>query len=207
MSRVVQTSPNRVPVFQASPYGMFITIIGIHSMLFQFIHNSVELLSGFQVRSRQRFSQELTTVKPRTLFAEISSLSGPSVSQLADEISSQRCSETLSHINDLLNTWRASWDAQYADETPQGRGLPWSSDPLRFWWLAKLYIILYACRSIITEESEFFPFLSRPGGDGMEPVRLRSRIVSWLLKFRKGVDVRLQLGSYLSQVMDGPLGS
>jgi hypothetical protein len=35
MSRVVQTSPNRVPVFQASPYGMFITIIGeLHNVLF-----------------------------------------------------------------------------------------------------------------------------------------------------------------------------
>lgn len=177
--------------------------LGIHAILFQAIQNNAELLSNSQLSSRRNIDQILTSLKPGSLSQETSTFCGQSVSQLANEISVERGSGILSHVNDILNTWRASWDAQYALETDQYRRWFFSGDPLRFWWLAKLYLVLYACRSTITEESEFFPFFRKPVADNGERIQLQARILTWLTRFRKGVNMHLPLGSsYLSQVMD-----
>jgi hypothetical protein len=110
-------------------------------------------------------------------------LSGPMVASLADEATdSDRCSAQLKNINDALNNWRSTWDLRLFREL-WCENDSFFNDPLPFWWLAKLYVLLHLSRNSIGLDSEFA--ISRAEfGSGETVFATQAKIVKWFSRFR-----------------------
>ena len=109
-------------------------------------------------------------------------LSGPSLAALADRIVKARGSPQIHRINGSLNSWRTTWDLRNTHDS-QRENCTFKGDPLPFWWLAKLYLVLHHYAHILTADSEF----ARPraeGLDGMGKITVQRNIVGWLSSFR-----------------------
>ena len=109
-------------------------------------------------------------------------LSGPSVADLADRIIKTHGSLQMKGISGSLNSWRTTWDLRNMHDS-QREGVTFKGDPLPFWWLAKLYLVLHYYAHILTADSEFAT--SRAEGlDGTGKTIVQRKIVGWLSSFR-----------------------
>ena len=87
----------------------------------------------------------------------------------------------MEHINGALNAWRATWDLRIYQEIGYNDA-PFLDDPLPFWCLAKLYIILHHYAHLIGDDSEFA--VSRVKFvDEKTKLQIQLKIVRWLSRF------------------------
>lgn len=106
--------------------------------------------------------------------------SGPSVTAIADRIVKICGSPAIRRIDNALNSWRSTWDLRQNRDI-QREDYSFKGDPLPFWWLAKLYLILHY--NIVQADSEF----AAPRAEGQEGHRktaVQRKIVGWLSSFR-----------------------
>lgn len=88
----------------------------------------------------------------------------------------------MRYINKLLDRWYQCWKAGETVNTAQHKHST-SRDPLRFFWLAKLYVILHFYRQTLQQEIEL-------GGDhdaiqaGSRGEHSHLRAICWLLRLR-----------------------
>ena len=95
-------------------------------------------------------------------------------------------SVTLKHINNALNAWRVTWDGRIYRE-PGREDTTFFHDPLPFWWLAKLYIVLHYLPDSFGEGSEFS--IPRAGGiREKSKLQSQSNIFRWMARFCSQVD-------------------
>ncbi len=110
-----------------------------------------------------------------------SDLSGPSVAALADEVVLASSCSALKQINSIFNAWRVTWDLRlYREIGYDDSGF--LGNPMPFWFLAKLYIVLHHYEHLISDDSEFavsrVKFL-----DERTKLQVQLKIVRWLSKF------------------------
>lgn len=122
--------------------------------------------------------------------------SGSFFASIADELVAKYGTEVLKGVNKTLNTWRSYWDRRGNLDREQGK-YTFSGDPLRFWWLAKLHLVLYFYRNCIRENSEFDITTSRGSGisGGICDVsRNQAKTLKWWLQLRpeKNLDMRMR---------------
>ena len=110
-----------------------------------------------------------------------SDLSGPSIAALADEVVSTSSCSALKQINSILNAWRVTWDLRLYREIGYNDS-GFLDNPMPFWFLAKLYIVLHHYEHFISDDSEFavsrVKFL-----DERTKLQVQLKIVRWLSKF------------------------
>jgi hypothetical protein len=108
-------------------------------------------------------------------------LSGPSVTAIADQVVKACGSPTMPRINGVLNSWATTWNLRNNHDNQ--REYFFKGDPLPFWWLAKLYLVLHYHAHILTAGSDF----ATPravGSDRQGKLTVQRKIVGWLSGFR-----------------------
>ena len=110
-------------------------------------------------------------------------LSGVRVTAVADETVSLHGSSTLQHVNDALNAWLITWHMRHYRESGY-ESRTFVNDPLPFFWLAKLYLILHCYAFLIHDDSDFaIPRVQSM--DESNKYRVQTKILGWLSKFRR----------------------
>lgn len=215
-----KSSVHNAALFEASAFGMDILVkgrrlrhpiakifssnlwqhIGLHCLLHHasqcdpelFFNTTGDSLAG------SAYTPHLNTQS--LLYSLQQDLSGSTVTSLANEIVSLHNSVTLKHVNSAFDAWRATWDMRHYRERGH-EGHTFFSDPLPFWWLGKLYMILHCHSSDIPCDSEFAVWRVS-GGDERDKLQIQFKIRGWLARFRK---VRNQsetsTQSYLSKIL------
>ncbi len=168
---------------------------GLHCLLFQATQNNLEPSSDIATVT---FTPDHQTADPSSLLQE--DFSGNSITTLADELVSRHGSSILKRINSMLDRWRVNWDLRSCHDLKQ-ENRTFSGDPVKFWWLAKLYLVLHFYRHVIRKGSEF----AIPGAgcaDKQGRIQIQLKIISWLFRFRRQKDeVRSWNECYLAQIM------
>jgi len=104
------------------------------------------------------------------------------IEAIADEVIKMQGGPAFQELNLALNAWRLAWDGrQFRDNQSDAKNF--SADPLPFWQLAKLFIILHVVGEDKLAESELKVPKAR-GGDPKSKFLVQERIVSWLQKLR-----------------------
>ncbi len=127
-----------------------------------------------------------------------------SLTSTADEIVSKYGSETTRRINRALDVWHFNWNLRGSDDSEYER-YTFTGDPLRFWWLAKLYLILYI-HHFQSPESQKLILLNTStfASDVQKRMTYQTEILSWLLQFRQQEfhEEQYGQGSILCKIMN-----
>jgi hypothetical protein len=112
--------------------------------------------------------------------------SGSYVTMLANDLVAKHGSPTVVRLNDILDNWHRSWELRKCrDLTQENR--TFSCDPIQFWWLAKLFLVLHLHRHSIEKDSEWAALGLEPTDEHAKSQN-QLKVVSWLLQFRKPND-------------------
>lgn len=99
---------------------------------------------------------------------------------LADGLVAKHGSPTVVRMNGILNSWHQSWELRKSRDLAQ-ENRTFSCDPMRFWWLAKLYLVLHFHRYSNSE----WAALGHEPTDEQAKAQTQLKVVSWLMQFRK----------------------
>jgi hypothetical protein len=154
-----------------------LNILGIHCLLFQSISSSTESSSDVAPSPSASAPQDLDP-----LSRVHNDFSGRLITTLANDLVATHGSAMMRRMNMLLNRWLQSWEFRETRDTTR-ENCSFSGDPLRFFWLAKLYIVLHFYRFTLTKNSEFAVSITGAPSDHKQPAHLR--IISWLSRFRE----------------------
>ena len=109
-------------------------------------------------------------------------LSGPTITALAEEAVTNYGDITLRHIDNALNNWHSTWHFRHFREM-QYEENSFCQNPMPFWWLAKLYLLLHCYRYLLNETSDFV-VMRAAGADCVEKLQTQSKVGRWLSNFR-----------------------
>lgn len=146
-------------------------VLGLHSLL---LHATQTETAGYTLDNEPRDS----VTRLRQAFID------DSIPALANELVARNSLPTLQHINSSLDRWRAIWDSRDCQGLRQER-ITLSTDPLRYWWLAKLYIILHAYKDLIYNGSEFAISETGSSYEQGKSQEIQLKILSWLSRFQR----------------------
>jgi hypothetical protein len=113
-----------------------------------------------------------------------SDLTGDFVASLADTLISSYPSQTLRNVNSSLDAWLALWNTRQYRDGAISESKMFMLDPLPFWWLAKLYLLLHCAGEDALRGSEF----ANPRAKGLnvkERIAMMVRVMGWLRRFRR----------------------
>ena len=157
--------------------------LGLHGLLFQATKYDVDLsLYGTDtesntivVQSQRQESFDLSSFLQENLF-------GPTIAGMADQAVLSCGKPSLVHVNDALNAWYTTWQLRYFREA-EHEERTFFQNPLPFWWLAKLYILLHLYKDLVGKDSEFAIFRAQ-NINGMSKLKVQTKIVRWFSRFR-----------------------
>lgn len=107
--------------------------------------------------------------------------SGSIVAVLAEKAVNAYGSTGMKNVNKALDRWRLVWEQRSFRESATDGG-SFSSDPLPFWFLSKLYLLVYLIRP--PPESDFSLLMTHTRMPMTEKIRAQEKIVNWLNGFR-----------------------
>ena len=112
-------------------------------------------------------------------------LSGPAVVSLANKVVDKHGSPALQRVNCAFDAWRTIWDLRhYRERDHEDR--TFFNDPLPFWWLGKLYMILHCCSHFIANDSEFATWKVDSSLNEAEKLQVHLKLRRWMALFRDG---------------------
>ena len=110
-------------------------------------------------------------------------LTGENVTNLADRTIELRGSAAMQRCNESMKAWKRLWEYLHLrNQNVESR--TFSNDPLPFWYLGKLYQVLYLYGGLVDNKAE----LRMPVGEGDHDkwkIGIQDKIFSWLADFRK----------------------
>ena len=126
--------------------------------------------------------------------------SGPNITAIADSALRTYASPVIRRVDNALNAWRATWDLRSYRDSKHER-YTFKGDPLPFWWLAKLYLLLHYHGHILQPDSEYAsPRAEAPDSHGKSMVQ--SKVVGWLSSFRgRKFTVNTETENWLPELM------
>jgi len=163
-------------ILEVSGFGMFTLLKGLHCLVWQVTHYDMEPALDLNGSSSATSLDEQLS----------QDLSGQLVSSLADVTIAAHTSQAIKLVNSALDSWRMIWDARQHREMDHEYAT-FVLDPLPFWWLAKLYLLLHCAGRSIKENSEF----ANPRSKGLNTagkIVAMTKVVGWLQRFRRRPD-------------------
>lgn len=107
---------------------------------------------------------------------------GPNITAIADKALKLHASLVIRRIDNALNVWRATWDLR-TNRDSKHEHCTFKGDPLPFWWLAKLYLLLHYHGHMLQPDSEYAsPRAEAPDNQGK--TMIQRKVVGWLSSFR-----------------------
>lgn len=123
---------------------------------------------------------------------------GSYITLLANDLVARHGTPTVVRMNEILDNWHQSWELRKSHDLMQ-ENRTFSCDPIRFWWLAKLFLVLHLHRHSIVHDSEWAALGSEPKDEHAKS-QTQLKVVSWLLQFRQPNEEVTQLTEhYLSR--------
>lgn len=174
-------------VFDASAFGMFTLIKGLHCLVWHAVNYDFG-------RQSNALGTPNLLLSPYTMLDLITQLdqglSGPAVVKMAEKINLFSGSSAVASANCDLDNWQHVWTLRkYRHEIHENRGF--ASDPMPFWWLAKALLLL-RCDSMATSGDGGSV---NSGGDWSGiygHVLSQAKVFHWLANFRRQRETRPQ---------------
>ncbi|CAJ0551539.1 Ff.00g114690.m01.CDS01 [Fusarium sp. VM40] len=168
----------RHPRFEVSAFGMFTLVKALHCLVWEATHYDLD-------RDLNPCSRDLN---PSWWIISLdrqvaSDFSGPNIVQLAARVARLGNSNTFDGINRVLDEWLAVWERRSWRDSDY-ENLAYSLDPLPFWWLAKLFVLLHCGRDYLSVDSEF-TIANKTGGSFRNSYSSQATIFRWLSKLRQ----------------------
>ena len=110
-------------------------------------------------------------------------LVGENLTVLADTAVETFGSAAMKQCNKTLKAWRRAWD-HHRVHNQETRARPFSTDPLPFWYLAKMYQALYLSGEVFASELNL-KLPMRRGSHDRWKTEEHERIIAWLDDFRE----------------------
>ena len=126
--------------------------------------------------------------------------SGPNITAIANSALSMYASPVIRKVDNALNAWRATWDLRSNRDSKHER-YTFSGDPLPFWWLAKLYLLLHYHGYVLQPDCEYAsPRAEAP--DNYRKSVIQSKVIGWLASFRgRKFTVNTETENWLPELM------
>ena len=126
--------------------------------------------------------------------------SGPNITAIADRTVKIHASPAIGRVDNALNAWRTTWDLR-RNQGSQNEQPTFKGDPLPFWWLAKLYLLLHYHGHIVQPGTEYSsPRPDAPDDDAKTAIQ--RKVVGWLSSFRgKSVKLGAETENWLPELM------
>ncbi|CAM1504821.1 Fc.00g024120.m01.CDS01 [Cosmosporella sp. VM-42] len=170
------------PLLEISGFGMFALIKGLHGILFNLTREEVMPLF-FSDLNHAGTTQMQSLTDCREISEKLTEdFSAETVETIADNFIEKYGGNACRSLNSTLNAWRQIWETrEFRDSHSDGTNF--SCDPLPFWFLAKVFLMIRLVRCFLSHEN----VLDIPRG---KPAHLRARTLaqgklnSWLQRFR-----------------------
>lgn len=176
--RIALPPLERHPRFEASAFGMFTLVKALHCLVWQATHYDLD--HNLDVCSRDLSPSSRLNNLDRQVASDFS---GPNIVQLAARVVRLRNSSTFDGINRVLDEWLAVWERRTWRDADY-ENLAFSLDPLPFWWLAKLFMLLHCGKGYFSVDSEF-TIVNKTGGSFRDSHSSQAKIFRWLTKLRQ----------------------
>ncbi|KAL2848882.1 hypothetical protein BJY01DRAFT_211219 [Aspergillus pseudoustus] len=176
-----QRSSSQSP-FEPSAGAMFTLIHSLHFMVWVAIQS--DLKTRPELRQSGRLQMLPQNDGDEDLATEIlKNFSSPYIASLANDAVSYYGHSALQDINEVLDKWLLAWEERryIIRGGPESAGF--GMDPMPFWCLAKLYLLLHCRSQEIKADSEFSYFLSQ-GVEMEDKMKLQAQVYKWMSKLR-----------------------
>ncbi|KAF5575605.1 c2h2 transcription factor [Fusarium pseudoanthophilum] len=168
----------RHPRFEASAFGMFTLVNALHCLIWEATHYDLD-------RNLKPCSRDISQSSSLdSLDRQVASdFSGPNIVRLAAQVARLGNSSNFDSINWVLDEWLAVWEKRTWRDA-DFENLAFSLDPLPFWWLAKLFVLLHCGRDYFSVDSEF-KIANKTGRSLRDSCSSQAKIFRWLGKLRQ----------------------
>lgn len=112
-----------------------------------------------------------------------SDFTGPNIVRLEEQAVLLKSSNTFGRIDSMLNEWLSVWKLRNWRDT-ESEDLAFTLNPMPFWWLAKLLLLLHCGKDFISADSEF-NMANKAGGSFRSSQSLHGKTAQWLAKLRR----------------------
>lgn len=177
---------NSNTMFEASAFGMFTLIKALHCLIWHATHYD-------PLETHSIVVDELgTPSKPppgpnNGLDSQLKAdFSGPHIATLATQAVCARGATNFIDINIVLENWMKVWSCRqiFVDEL---ESVAYSLDPLPFFWLAKLFLLLHCAAEYFPADGEFtYPRFTVQSNS--ERVSQQVKVMRWLFALREARD-------------------
>jgi hypothetical protein len=200
------------PLFEASGFGMFVLINGkdlaVCSQLLHLSRLTIFLAMHFLLyqatQADKEASRYLSEMPESDSINAIKRLkedpSGSNITSIADEALATHASPIIRRVDNALNAWRTTWDLR-RNRDSKHEPCTFKGDPLPFWWLAKLYLLLHYHGHILQPDNEYAsPRAEAPDNCGKTVIQ--RKVIGWLSSFRgRKLNVDAKTENWLPDLM------
>ena len=166
--------------FEASAFGMFILIKALHGFVWQATHYDLDAPASRTIVSNRSSSNSKL---PEIVSRLEQDFSGATISDLLSEVITNPSFDRLHGVNQALENWHQIWIMrQVRDGEYENRAF--ALNPVPFFWLAQLFILLHCGSSDIANDSEFVTAKLKES-DVRGRMRIQDKIFEWLLRLKR----------------------
>lgn len=173
--------------FEASAFGMFILMKGLHCLVWYATHYDIGDHSGVVGGP----GLPPPTFSRSSLLKQLDQgLSGAAIAKMAVRTNMLHGSSTVASVNQHLDSWQKAWSLRkYRDEEHENSGF--ALDPMPFWWLAKALLLLH-CSSTAGSGNLGRVNLENDMSGIYGNMLSQAKVFRWLVNFRKQRGTRPQ---------------
>ncbi|KAL3449905.1 hypothetical protein BJX65DRAFT_272150 [Aspergillus insuetus] len=174
------------PPFEPSAGAMFTLIHSLHFMVWVAIQSDLKTRPELR-QSRLQMLPQNDGEEEDLATKILENFSSPCIASLADDAISYYGHSGLQDINEVLDKWLLAWEERrrHIRGGPESAGF--GMDPMPFWSLAKLYLLLHCRSQEVKSDSEFSYFLSQ-GIEMEDKMKLQAQVYKWMSKLRCAQD-------------------
>ncbi|KIW20478.1 hypothetical protein PV08_01053 [Exophiala spinifera] len=179
---------------EVSGYGMFTLIEGLHGCIFNMTREEM-LFATWEDNTAP--STNLFQTTAATMVKQLqSSLTAETIDAIADGFIGTYGGKTFTRLNSALNAWRQCWQSRVFRDL-QNDGNNFLCDPLPFWHLAKLLLMLRLAR-VAGAEEPMLALLKVRHGPMWDRSFAQDGVLSWLRRLwpSRGEDTAFETSEY-----------
>ena len=176
--RIPSPSSQKEPPLEVSAFGMFTLVKALHCLVWQATHHDLD--RQLNVGHHNSDAPPVLNTLDQQLASDFS---GPNVVKLTAQFVHRGGASAFSSINDMLDKWLTTWEQRTWHDMGL-ENISFSLDPLPFWQLAKLFLLLHCGREHFSIDSEFSS-LDTTGGTIQDSHASQAKVFLWLARLRQ----------------------
>ncbi|KAJ5118201.1 c2h2 transcription factor [Penicillium atrosanguineum] len=175
--RILSLSSQEQSPLEVSAFGMFTLLKALHCLVWQANHHDLDRQLDI---GHCNFSSPPVLINLDQQLA--SDFSGANIIKLTAQAVRRRGSSTFTSINDVLDKWLTIWEQRTWHDI-ESENISFSLDPLPFWRLAKLFLLLHCGREHFSGSE--FSSVNNTGGTLQDSRASQAKVFLWLARLRQ----------------------